>query len=223
MRQRGQLGLIVPDGIVSGFIHRELRRTLVDRHTISDVIELSRDTFRRAEVKAHIVVIQKKPQGPRDIRVRQYVNGALSIPYLVSPESAVHRLDFSYYEQEHRFDARNLPTFPLVRLADLNPELQRGRATTVGRLSLPIPVFHVTDFPTSNRYAPARGYCWTEPLATEHNQVLAWPGDILLARVGRNLSKKVVGLIDGPIAISDCVYRLRVASQRERNRVLCVI
>ena len=38
----------------------------------------------------------------------------------------------------------------------------------------------------------------------------AQAGDILMSRVGRNLARKIVGVLAGQKLITDCIYRIRV-------------
>ncbi|MNC37104.1 hypothetical protein D3C75_856580 [compost metagenome] len=45
------------------------------------------------------------------------------------------------------------------------------------------------------------------------NLVKAQPGDILISRVGRNLESKIVGVMAGAFAVSDCVYVVRCPAE----------
>lgn len=212
LRTGGQVGLIVPDGLVSGVNHRRLRQALVEQHTITEAIELPNNAFPRAEVKTHILIIRKGRQGTNKIRLRRFGSSGLTMPLYVQYNNAIHRLDYSYYERASQASAQLSKRGRFLCLKDLNPELQRGRASSVDCSTLPLPVFHTTNFPASCRIAVGSSWHWDEKTASRHGQILAWPGDILLGRVGRNLEHKVGVLVDGPVAITDCVYRLRVST-----------
>jgi type I restriction enzyme M protein len=221
LRTGGQLGLIVPDGIVSGFRHKNLRKTLLEQHVISDAIELPSGTFSRTEVKTHILVIRKGPQKANTVRLRRFDADGVTAPILLDIEAAIGRFDFTYHAQRRSTESSDMGPARLLR--HLNPQLQRGRACSADRHALPRRVFHTTDFPQGTRIAlPSSGWRWNERQAAQHGQVLAWPGDILLARVGRNLEKKVGVLVDGPVAISDCVFRLQVPPNQREALVRCL-
>ena len=163
------------------------------------------------------MIIRKGLEGTNKIRLRRKDADGLTEPLLADIEDAVGRFDFTYHAQRRGAGGSKIADARLLR--HLNPELQRGRACSAGRHSMPLRVFHTTDFPEGEGITIALSsprWRWNERQATQHGQVLAWPGDILLARVGRNLEKKVGFLVDGPVAISDCVFRLRVpATERE--------
>jgi type I restriction enzyme M protein len=216
LKDGGELGLIVPDGIVSGHSHRKLRQLLLGQHSIVDIIELPPSTFRSTEVKSHILIVRKNSQGSA-VRLRRLEpDGQLSSPRFASATDGVHRLDFSYYQNRLPDLSQLKPPRLVTRVADLKPELQRGRASTSDFASMP-PIVHTTNLSADPTLAPGKRFRWSKRMADAHNQVLAWPGDILLARVGRNLEHKVAILRDGPVAISDCVYRLRVEDSVRRR------
>lgn len=47
-------------------------------------------------------------------------------------------------------------------------------------------------------------------------------GDILIARVGRNLEAKVLGVSAGNVVLTDCIYRIR-APEAMRNELLSAL
>lgn len=211
LRSGGQLGLILPDGIISGEKFLEFRKTLMQKHAIKHVIELPRGIFRKTDAKAHILVLAKHDGCSSSIVVsRMEQNGSLSPPLLVSMVDGARRLDYSSLTQP-----QNLPG----KIRDIAiGGVARGNYGSAQRKSLGFPVFHTTDFvkPRVGRQFQltqravrqiAGGRAATETAS------IALPGDILVARVGRNLSQKVCLVATGKIAISDCVLRLRVGPQ----------
>jgi type I restriction enzyme M protein len=66
-----------------------------------------------------------------------------------------------------------------------------------------------TDF-SRRFYKPSNGSLST---------TIAEPGDMILARVGRNAAGKVIGISKGHVMFSDCLYRLRILPEY-RERVL---
>ena len=217
LRRGGQAGVILPDGIVSGRSHEKLRQTLLEQHCITDVIELPRSAFLRAQVRTHIVILRKEHGGADAIRLRRFDPATgLSSACLVDIASGAHRLDYSYYVQRAISEPKD-GARPVRCIRDVALALERGRGSTSHGAALPHPLFHTTSFPASKRISVPRRARWTLAQAQRHGQTLAWPGDILIGRVGRNLHRKIGLLAEGPVAISDCVYRLRVNPAVQRQ------
>src|SRR5690606_34845123 len=85
------------------------------------------------------------------------------------------------------------------------------------------PVFHLSDFLPS--YSGKQINLPSHlKLRKDHTKALppfskiAKPGDILMARVGRNLEQKVFMLGSGSCVISDCIFALRI-HESKRVRV----
>ena len=51
----------------------------------------------------------------------------------------------------------------------------------------------------------------------EGHFICAEPGDILLARVGRNLEYKIIGVAEGYPVLTDCIYRIRVQEEHKKH------
>lgn len=214
LRTGGQLGLIVPDGLVSGALHKTLRRSLLENHSISDVIELPMRLFRGAEVKAHIVILRKNvPQRDQPIVLRGFADGFTAARQIYS-DDAVHRMDYSFYASRTQEPSQKKGQ----RLRDVVTTLERGKTSSARRNVYEKPIFHTTDFPQSTSLNISPRLRWPLSLGIARRQVLAHAGDILIARVGRNLSEKVVLVKNGSIAISDCVYRIYIADLKFRSR-----
>ena len=87
-------------------------------------------------------------------------------------------------------------------------EVFRGSYSSVDRRFADFPVFHTSDFSPDSAFVPEQ-----YQLTSDAKNVVgksALPGDILVARVGRNLSQKVCMVQTGKVAISDCILLLRV-------------
>lgn len=202
----GRLGLILSDGIIAGEKYAAFRKALVDMHCIEKVIELPRRAFKNTDAKAHIVVLSKDKNTNEYIPVQKlFQNGNLSSALNVPAEESIHRLDYSYLAG--RANNRYSRT-----LGDAAERIVRGSFSSSDRIQLDFPVFHTTDFPKSSNSVPARFYLSKRQTALCEG-ILARHGDILIARVGRNLSSKVCKVnLNGFIAISDSVFLLRTSS-----------
>ncbi|MDM0002984.1 N-6 DNA methylase [Variovorax sp. J22P240] len=207
LRRGGKLGLILPDGVVAGEKYAKLRQTLATAHTLERVIELPRRVFRNTDAKAHIVVLTKHRQEHVDIQVQCLKeNGLLTAPICLDPERAAARLDYSYLAALEQVNARESGT----TLRSVTQMLTRGSHSSSQLKLLSYPVFHTTDFVEGSVEVPRQFRLAREARKVAAGGVVAVAGDILLARVGRNLEQKVGVVNQGAIAVSDCILVLRV-------------
>lgn len=216
LRTGGKLGLILPDGIIAGEKCSRLRQVLASAHRLERVIELPRRVFRDTEAKAHIVVLTKQHSPAGFITVqRLQVDGSLAPPIELPADGAAGRLDYSYLaaqSQTKRFNAKG------VQLRALIESISRGSYSSAERRSCRFPVFHTTDFSSSTIAVP-RSLLLSQSVESQVSGVIARPGDILVARVGRNLEEKVCYVEHGMVALTDCVLRIRT-EQRNQAAVL---
>ena len=77
-------------------------------------------------------------------------------------------------------------------------------------------MFHTTDFAPNSNWVPGQ-FALTKKHVVEDVGVVAGPGDILLARVGRNLEQKVGMVRRGDVLVTDCILVLRVKPQFRRK------
>jgi type I restriction enzyme M protein len=202
LKSGGKLGLIVPDGIIAGEHFVVLRTTLARRHQIERVIELPRRIFKNTDAKAHIMVLTKQAPTGADILIQQIdAAGSISDGLFLPVEQAGHRLDYSYLHanQGNRKRKGNRLGASLINIS-------RGPYSTVERKGAPIPVFHTTDF-SRDPIVPARFFL-SKLQQSKCSGRMAQPGDILIARVGRNLEGKVCRVMAGTVAVSDCIFVL---------------
>lgn len=207
----GKLGLILPDGIVSGEKYQLLRHALIDMHCIEKVVELPRRAFKRTDAKAHIVVLSKNASCNEYIPVsRLNADGSLSKTIMAPAEDFSKRLDYSYLEGKKNWRGT-------VRIGDVSQVLYRGGISSSEIRTSKIPVFHTTDFDLTKTFVD-RKFHLTKRQESQYNGPVAVEGDILIARVGRNLSQKVCMVkYPGKVAVSDCVIVLRIRKNHIRK------
>jgi type I restriction enzyme M protein len=207
LKTGGKLGLIVPDTIISGEKFSPLRRALAEQHGIKKVIELPRSIFRNTDAKAHILILEKGSTTGNTISVQRVEADGLLSPAIDMPlNSASLRLDYSFLSQSSPTTAQSMTIGRALVF------LKRGCHSSAERHFCDFPVFHTTDFAADSRYVP-EDFTMTCRTAKKSGGTVAEPGDILLARVGRNLSTKVVMLKSGYVVVSDCVFVLRIAAE----------
>jgi type I restriction enzyme M protein len=207
LRKGGRLGLIVPDGLVSGERFEGFRSELLRRHRVHEVIELPISVFRGTEAKAHIFVLSKGPSPTESMRVRRLEGHAgLSAPIELDRERAIVRMDYSH--QLTLGPGRNKvarASSPLFSLVDY---VGRGSFSSSERMDLPYPVLHTSDLDADTRTVPAR-FTYSPRRKDASGGTVALAGDIVLARVGRNLHEKVAVVARGPVMPTDCLIILR--------------
>lgn len=208
LKNHGRLGLIVPDGIIAGERFAGLRNALATEHCIERVIELPRRIFRKTEAKAHILVMSKSSEGPDEIHVQRLdESGVLSPELQIKREQAAGRLDYSFLAGKLGKDGSMKS-----RIGDVTISLSRGSFSSSQRAKCDFPVLHTTDLTSSTDYV-SRKFSLNFKLVKQVSFNLAKPGDILIGRVGRNFEEKVCLVKSGRIAVSDCIFILRVAPE----------
>ncbi|MCA3022890.1 MAG: N-6 DNA methylase [Rhodocyclaceae bacterium] len=223
MAPKATLGIVLPDTLISAAKYRAFRRDLVNRYCVSKVIRLPRRSFQNTDAQAHILIISKGRSPTNQIELRGLSQDyALGDQIFVDPDQATLRLDFEYHFSRQGSIHRAATG---ITLASLGSHVQRGSFSGTDRFSSGFPVLHTTDIQPQ-----ARGsWCHISGSTERHKLDMLWvaankacPGDILVARVGRNLEQKVIGVYEGIVAISDCVYRVEVP-KRYRDQVLAQI
>jgi type I restriction enzyme M protein len=208
LKNHGRLGLIVPDGVIAGERFAGLRNTLATEHCIERVIELPRGIFRKTEAKAHILVMSKSGEGPDEIQVQRLdESGVLSPELKIQREQATGRLDYSFLA-----GGMDKKRTKQTRIGDVTISLSRGSFSSSQRANCDFPVLHTTDLNPAVDVV-SRKFSMPAALAKQGQFNLAKPGDILVGRVGRNFEEKVCIVKSGAVAVSDCIFILRVAPE----------
>ncbi|MFK0209225.1 N-6 DNA methylase [Agrobacterium sp. NPDC090283] len=200
-RPGAEIGVIVPDGFVSGLRTRPIREALMRRTDIRRVVELPRGSFRGTEAKAHVLVLRNSRPSGMPISVGTLTAEGAVRSFCVSVDQAAIRLDWAHYS--------DVPGGGHIKLGDLGAEIARGTISSVGIRGARHAVFHTSDFPAQRTTIELPGDAGDVP----QGLVSAAAGDILLARVDRRLETKVCLVSSGAAALSDCVFRIRVGEQ----------
>lgn len=222
LRRKGKLGLILPDGLVTAERFTGVRQALMRQHMVEQVVQLPRGVFKGTEAQTYLVVLSKMAGETEQVTLRQMGrDGHLSEPVEVPQELAAKRLDYTFHAgakvQRRRGPQRSLTVGAAVT------DVVRGTICSSSISGFPVSVFHLGDFVRpadehSVRIVPklfALGEREARIAAVDAR--LALPGDILLARVGRDLESRLALVVHGPCVISDCIFALRATDEhRER-------
>jgi type I restriction enzyme M protein len=134
-------------------------------------------------------------------------DGKMTASLAIDQESAIRRLDYDYH-------VNNNHTNSSLTLDDLGAHVVRGsleNAKVRNQYPAEAWAFHTTDF-------PCEGFTSTKLKKQKlrdfpPSTVWAEPGDILVARVDRNLHRKVCIVTHGKSPVTECVFRIRLAPQ----------
>jgi len=210
------LGIILPDSLISAEKYRSFRRALITQYQVLKSIKLPRNSFVGTDALAHILIISKSKPSSGFINLAIFDSKCGIVEDVdVDLEAAVERLDCSYHAVNSRFKG---VSFPMSLVID---SLKRGSLSSSAARTMNFKVLHTTDI---NGEKLGQWIDFSKfgdlNLAREldnMNLIYAKPGDILLARIGRNLEKKIVGISAGYPVLTDCMYRLRVSSIYRRS------
>ena len=218
LKRQGKLGLILPDGLITGERYRGVREVLLREHRVDLVVQLPRRVFSRTEAQTYLLVLSKKSGETQAVALSQMNgDGEFSVPIHVPADLAATRLDYSFHalKTTHSLPSKNIQSWRTV--GSFLSGIIRGTTSSSQIRSCPFPVFHLSDFPSNNSFTitavPSRFILPnSKELELHTGYKIARAGDILIARIGRNLQDKVCFLEHGSCIISDCIFALRTVS-----------
>ncbi|MEE4093650.1 N-6 DNA methylase [Pseudomonas viridiflava] len=205
LKSGGEAGVILPDGIFTAEKFCNFREFLLKEHCVKKVIQLPRKIFRRTEAQTHILIFNKTAyeRDSEAIELRTILKtGKLSPAISISAADGVHRLDYSYH-------SRSKKKIPLLG-SELQTfaEIKRGKQSSIQVRKLEYATVHTTDLTGADPNYSLLGE--TDLLDLDSTKYLvARPGDILIARVGRNFFKKIAYIVSGYAVVSDCLFVIR--------------
>ena len=222
MSDNATLGIILPDSLITAKKYKKFRAVLLSSYVVTKVIQLPRGSFHHTDALASIVILQKTKKIQDTVRIHCLTRDKeLSEPLFVELSCAAERLDYSFHF--HRLHVGNKTSHKKISLQEVAIDIRRGSLSSSKVKKADFPVLHITDIKEKDigRWLDFSSFESKKP-DDSSVVVKAQPGDILISRVGRNLDSKIVGVMAGTFAISDCVYVIRCAPHT-RGRVLAQI
>ncbi|HDR2782410.1 TPA: N-6 DNA methylase [Enterobacter sichuanensis] len=202
LREGGQLGLIIPDGFISGEKSRQFRSFILKSNSIDKVIKLPKNSFVGTNIQAHIVIITKGVS--KDfIELSDFSKGYCTKTLHIQKEQAIDSLDITYHSIFGSEQGK------WITLSDIGCKISRGNYNSKQCRTSGLKIFHTVDIPVDKNQIEFDDEGNKEIIKSE-NKVYAKKGDILVARVGRNLARQICFVNKGEALISDCIYRLDV-------------
>jgi len=204
LRDQGELGIILPDSILTGHDFQALREDLISNHNIIGIIQLPDKIFYKTEARTHIVLLEKGPASQNKVPLYlSDMQGSIITMINVIRDDLTHRMDCTYYLWKNNYKHNK----SYLSLNDLNVDIKRGRKSKNILSKMGIDFFHTTSFPDnpSDQVHLSNNSLRDDII----DDIIATPGDILVARVGKGCVGRVTRVKSGEQVISDCVYRLR--------------
>jgi type I restriction enzyme M protein len=209
----GELGIIVPDSLVCAEKYLGFRASLLQNYDVVQAIRLPRGSFTGTDALAHILVVSKKQPSCPSIRLSCLASAEGPMRTIhVERDLAIRKLDYSYHAAELASGSAG------VRLRDVLTDLRRGSLNSAEVRASTSFVLHTTNIDANMRGS------WLDfdkrsfrPGAVSDTATIAEAGDIVVGRVGRNAADKVIGVAKGRVALSDCLFRLRVQPEHREQ------
>lgn len=199
VRPGGCLGLILPDSLISAQKTQPFRECLLRSHRVSRVVQLPRRAFKNTDAQTFIVIVERGGTGSKVRLDRINSLGEWAEPVIIDPEIATVRLDYAYHDKDAQI------SWPgCTSLRELGVEIRRGNLSSLEASASAEPTFHSSDFSST-----AGGKVRLPRAGKALAEVSAVAGDILLARVDRNLERKIAIVASGSARLTDCVLRIR--------------
>ncbi len=208
-RDGGTVAMVLPDGLVTGARERIWRERLLTEHMVTHVVEVGRGAFRATEARTHLLLLYKGRAATGSIVVSRLDGEGRPATHLSVPrDSGIIRLDHAH----HAATGGTGPT-----LADLGGHVARGNVTRSEAARRGTPVFHLGGFDGAGRVVLG-----DLPVGLPRGAVVAIPGDILMARLGRRLHEQVAIVEAGDAVITDAVFRVRMP-EASRDHALAAL
>ncbi|MCF8582551.1 hypothetical protein L2X67_22510, partial [Enterobacter ludwigii] len=148
----------------------------------------------------HILIISKGKEGEQKLILKDFSSGTFNgEQILIDANKALHSLDYDYHSLRSNCLRNNNLT-----IAELNVEIKRGCTN-----SKKAKISDVTFLHTTNIHNCSPALILDDHNKNLDNEVYAEAGDLILARVGRNLHTKICIIKKGRMPITDCLFRIR--------------
>lgn len=199
IREGGELGIILPDGLITSHNFEIFRKQIIKNYDVRGVIELPDKVFKKTEAKTYILVIKKSISKNQYLKIyKSNDKGIITDSIQVSKKELEFRMDFTY----NKWKITNKTTGTILK--DLTTDIFRGNLSKKELESSNINFIHTTDLEsniTFKKYKPNKRLIKKYKCAQE--------GDIVFSRVGKRCLGRVLIIEKGAIVITDCLYVIR--------------
>jgi len=192
LSQNGELGIIVPAGLISGQRWHPVREFLFSNYVISNVIQLPTNSFKQTDAQTFILTIKHKVDAYESTSL-SHINKLKILN--VALIDAMDRADYNYYNE-----LSSLSNEGKLSISDF--DLYRGNKSHIELSKITNKYLHSTSMPELFTRKVLTG----PPMNGAKN---TQPGDILITRVGRRCLGRTLYVDKGTIPISDCIIAVR--------------
>lgn len=188
LTETGEIGIIVPAGLISGQRWLPVRQFLFEKYNVTNIIQLPETSFKKTDAQTFIIILKNKLKNKNSIPL-SYIDRNNAIDVDIS--DAVIRSDYRFYKE-----IKDLGYTDKISSEDFI--IYRGNKSHNELVRIGSKHIHTTDMPN-------------EPVAInlEMNQLdnvkNAKANDILIARVGRRCLGRTLYINSGISPISDCI------------------
>lgn len=203
LSETGEIGIILPAGLITGERWKSLRSLLFIRYNMKNIIQLPENSFSQTEAQTFMLIFSKNNELNKNTIILSHVDKTKKI--LIPISDAVERADYNYYEYK-----RQSPNLVKVETNDFN--ILRGNKSRVKLKVDQIRHIHSTDFSKDPSVITLENN-------THKDVKVCETGDILVARVGSRCVGRIMYVSEGSLPISDCVIVIRAKSKKIRTRI----
>jgi len=188
LSKSGELGIILPAGLISGQKWQPIREFLLSNYQVTNVIQLPVDSFKKTDAQTFIITLKHRDNNVGHVRLS---NTSETSIFNISKSQAILRADYNYYKTAQSLINPKIFTNEEFRI------FRGNKSHNVLSLSNYEHV-HTTHMPTT----PIRMNLLGNRVVGEK---IATTGDILIARVGRRCIGRVAIVETGQAIVSDCI------------------
>jgi tRNA1(Val) A37 N6-methylase TrmN6 len=211
LRNNGEIGIILPDTLMSGSDYRYFRKDILALTKVLEVIQLPEKVFsKETEAITHILILRKTKVISKYLIPLKLANkkGEITKKIIIPSSRVEDRIDFGHYYCKQPIILRG------NTLEELGANVFRGKYSKkelIDLLGLK-EFFHLSDFSINQTN-------FSEFSFRGKKLVNRWAqrGDILLSRVGKRTLGKVGFVKSGRIEISDCVIVIRLPRSHQSS------
>lgn len=209
LKNGGELGIILPDSLISCQEFSPLRYDLLENHKIINIIQLPDKVFKNTEARTHILLIEKCGIQAQYLEInKSNQQGILTKPLKIKVKDAFNRMDYDY----HSWAQKTCMHHTSYTLNDIGANIQRGSFTANNLKKSGVKYFHTDSFQSKKIKINAKNHRLIKG-------IYAKKGDLLIARVGNRCIGKVAKVNTGRILITDCILKISLP-YKYRNKVI---
>ena len=203
----GELAIILPNGFLTSQKYQYIRRYIINSHKIKKILQLPQRIYKGTDAATHIMYLEKEAECGEKVKLGLVdLSGKVEDMIEVQTSCLEHRMDYNFYSIRRK----KIKKLKFVSLGSI-ASIKRGTINNTAAKGGMINLFHTTDFKNNSNL---ESISLTESLeANDAKYIVAKSGDIVIARIGRNLEAQVAYISEGQSIISDCIFRIRFDSK----------